>query len=88
MRCFLDSELTEMWYFIGSVSTVNALFGQGLGPIGFSSFRCTGNEAQLFDCPKSTPSIYSCGHRDDAGVKCHTRESKRAPSYMTFTMIG
>lgn len=61
---------------IGAVHTINALFGEGLGPIEFLTTSCTGSEMQLIDCPHGTGTNYYCSHRDDAGVKCHARTSK------------
>ena len=48
----------------------NAHFGAGVGPIYLSGVYCTGNEANLTNCSRS--SIVNClrGHSEDAGVRC------------------
>ncbi|XP_072016052.1 scavenger receptor cysteine-rich domain-containing protein DMBT1-like [Amphiura filiformis] len=52
-------------------ATTNAFFGQGDGPIVFSSFECWGYEATLADCDHSGwQEQISCDHGEDAGVIC------------------
>ncbi|XP_071954286.1 scavenger receptor cysteine-rich domain-containing protein DMBT1-like [Antedon mediterranea] len=44
-------------------------FGQGVGPIHFTSVQCTGNESRLDLCGHSVLTS-SCGHNNDAGAYC------------------
>ena len=59
-------------YAIGALIYRNAYFGQGSGPILFSSVSCNGNESSLDQCGfSSTP--YHNSHSSDVGVKCLER---------------
>ncbi|XP_048767769.2 deleted in malignant brain tumors 1 protein-like [Ostrea edulis] len=51
-------------YAVGS-----AAFGRGKGPIVLGNVHCTGKESSLWECQNSK---WSCGHYEDAGVKCFT----------------
>ncbi|XP_071954285.1 scavenger receptor cysteine-rich domain superfamily protein-like [Antedon mediterranea] len=44
-------------------------FGEGVGPIHFTSVQCTGTEPRLHLCGHSVLTS-SCGHQNDAGVRC------------------
>ena len=51
----------------------NAFFGQGSDiNIAMDDVGCTGSEASLFSCAHTTN--HNCGHTEDAGVQCVTRE--------------
>ena len=51
----------------------NAFFGQGSDiNIAMDDVGCTGSEASLFSCAHTTN--HNCGHHEDAGVQCVTRE--------------
>ncbi|XP_076980585.1 scavenger receptor cysteine-rich domain-containing protein SCART1 [Tamandua tetradactyla] len=47
-----------------------AHFGRGSGPVWTETFRCVGNESQLFHCPRGTGRPAPCGHSQDAGLRC------------------
>ena len=65
----------------GAVAYSNAYFGRGTGPILLDDLLCTGREARLIDCPRSTSQGIGTydycyyGHGDDAGVRCAMRKS-------------
>ena len=52
------------------VSFSNAHFGAGTGTIYLDSVGCTGNEANLNDCSRSSSVSCLGGHSEDAGVRC------------------
>jgi len=54
----------------------NAAFGQGTGRILLDDVACAGNELRLLDCAHSTIGDHSCGHHEDAGVRCQQLHSK------------
>jgi len=63
--------------FLDNGATIfsNAYFGRGTGPILLDDLLCTGSEARLIDCPRSTSQgigthDFCNGHYDDAGVRC------------------
>ena len=51
-----------------------ALYGDGIpegtDPIWMNDVSCTGNETHLRHCPFGGWGVHSCGHHEDAGVKC------------------
>ena len=49
---------------------VDAVFGEGSGPIFLDDMRCTGLEYRLFDCPHRGLEVSNCTHSSDAGVRC------------------
>lgn len=61
-----------------ALAFLNARFGQGTGLIVLDQLACTGTETRLIDCShrgfNTTGS--SCGHDDDAGVRCTSSEYK------------
>ena len=59
----------------GATAYSNAYFGHGSGPILLDYVRCTGGESRLLDCSSFGVGVhsYSCGHDDDAGVRCNGR---------------
>ena len=74
----------------GAVAYPNAYFGHGTGPIFLDDLLCTGREARLIDCPRSTSQgVYDLcpnGHGEDsgedsgedAGVGCVIRKRNQA----------
>ena len=63
------------YWFHNADSTAysNAYFGQGSTIIiALDNVGCTGSEASLFSCSRTTS--HNCGHTQDAGVQCVTRE--------------
>ena len=49
----------------------NAHFGTGVGAIYLNDVGCGGSESNLINCSHS--SFVSCGHYEDAGVRCQGR---------------
>ena len=69
----------------GVVPTYSAFSGRGTGPIYLTNLRCTGSEATLLDCP--TVSGRTCGHNEDAGVRCSLRTGDYLyTKWTTFTL--
>ena len=64
----------------GSTPFYNAFFGRGTGPILLDDLLCTGSEARIIDCPRSTSQGIGTydfcpnGHGEDAGVRCADRK--------------
>ncbi|XP_062993637.1 deleted in malignant brain tumors 1 protein-like [Elgaria multicarinata webbii] len=47
-----------------------AQFGRGTGPIWLDEVHCTGAEAALNQCPRSSWGNHDCNHGEDAGIAC------------------
>ena len=46
-------------------------FGRASGPIYLDRIDCNGGEETLLSCRRSsTLGVYTCGHSQDAGVRC------------------
>lgn len=56
---------------------MNAVFGEGFGPILLDNVQCTGLEYRLFDCQNLGLEISSCNHQRDAGVVCSPGNTHR-----------
>ena len=48
----------------------NAHFGSGTGTIYLDNVGCTGSEANLIDCSRSSTVSCANSHAEDAGVRC------------------
>ena len=59
-----------MIQYTGAIPRLNAVYGQGLGPVLFDDMRCTGLEQRLYDCHHPGFEVENCGHHQDAGVEC------------------
>ncbi|XP_065904057.1 deleted in malignant brain tumors 1 protein-like [Dysidea avara] len=60
-------------------ATYSATFGQGTGPIWLDGISCRGNEYNLANCTHLGYGVlYSCSHREDAGVVCNS-DVRRVP---------
>lgn len=55
--------------YAGAIARGSARYGQGSGPILFTSVACVGDEYRLFECG-NTVLTTSCSHSEDAGVSC------------------
>ena len=47
-------------------------FTSGAGQIWLDNVQCRGTETRLVDCPALPIGTHSCGHAEDAGVRCTT----------------
>ena len=52
----------------------NAHFGAGIGTIYLDNVGCTGSEANLIDCLRSSTVSCAYSHAEDAGVRCQGLE--------------
>ena len=55
---------------IDALAFGGAHFGLGTGAIYLDNVGCTGSEANLTDCSRSSTVSCSSGHSEDAGVRC------------------
>ena len=46
------------------------VFDEGSGRVIMSNVRCSGNEANVLNCPHAGIGSHSCNHSQDAGVIC------------------
>ena len=53
-----------------AVAFGSAHFGAGTGTIYLDNVGCSGSEANLIDCSRSSTVSCSSGHSEDAGVRC------------------
>ncbi|XP_062595244.1 neurotrypsin-like, partial [Saccostrea cucullata] len=53
-----------------AVSKNGSFFEPGYGLIWMDKVKCTGNEINLFQCPKAEFGDDNCGHSEDLGVSC------------------
>jgi len=47
-----------------------AFYGRGSGPIWLDNLNCVGTELTIGNCSHRGWGIHSCGHYEDASVKC------------------
>jgi len=52
-------------------ATHKAFFGQGTGKIWMDEVKCKGKEKSILKCKRTRWGKSDCGHKEDAGVKCH-----------------
>ena len=54
----------------GAIAHTNAVYGEGTGIVLLDGIRCTGLEAEIFDCVQASIGTTSCSHQNDAGLAC------------------
>ena len=74
-QCFMYKEeqcvkMKSIFLSIDAVAYSSAFFGQGTGTIWLDDVQCTGNEANLINCPAKSLGSHNCTHAHDAGVRC------------------
>ena len=70
----------------GVIPTYNALFGQGSGAVVLNNVQCTGSETGLIDCISGP--VSSCGHSEDAGVRCQERSGTSYSALLTNSVTS
>ena len=63
----------QLGYNETAIPYINAVFGQGTGPIWMDNVACAGTELSLSQCPFNGWGIHNCFHSSDAGVVCQGR---------------
>jgi len=61
---------SDTLFLTDAVAFSRAHFGAGTGTIYLDSVGCTGTEANLIDCSRSSSVTCYSGHSEDAGVRC------------------
>ena len=74
----------EPYSSTGAAAFSFAFFGQGTGPIWLDNVTCTGNETRLYGCYNNGIGVHSCGHHEDAGVRCQCKQP--GASLPTFSL--
>lgn len=49
-------------------------YGPGSGTIWMDDVKCVGNETDIITCPHFGPRDHNCGHDEDVGVICQTKD--------------
>ena len=67
-----DAEVVcrQLGYNGASSAPVDALFGQGTGPIWLDDVHCEGNETSITQCSHRGWGVHNCGHDKNANVVC------------------
>ncbi len=55
---------------VGALRFIQAMFGQGDGPILLDNLECIGDEERLENCRSNGFGVNNCAHSEDAGVRC------------------
>ena len=69
-----DNACTYAFISTDAVAFSSARFGAGTGTIHLDNVGCTGHEANLIDCTRSSSVYCYRGHLEDAGVRCQGSE--------------
>ncbi|KAL3870309.1 hypothetical protein ACJMK2_038385 [Sinanodonta woodiana] len=68
-----DKDATVVCRMLGfsyGIGAIEAVFGEGFGPIWLNKVNCNGNETNLAHCKKGGWGRHSCSHTEDAGAIC------------------
>ena len=70
---YLESAIIILFFLdLGAGAVLNAVFGEGTGPVLLHEVRCAGHEHRLINCPSGGIERNTCPHSQDAGVICPT----------------
>ena len=61
---------SELGYGTAIGAMHNAFYGQGTGQNGVTYVKCIGTEGTIKNCSQYIWGYYSCGHWNDAGIRC------------------
>jgi len=61
----------QMGFGTAKQATHEASFGQGSGKVWLDDIKCEGFETSIDNCKHARWGKSDCGHKEDAGVKCH-----------------
>ena len=72
----MDAEVVcrQLGFSHATAALVGAHFGPGSGPIVLDEVDCVGDEEELLDCRAEKTYQHDCQHRQDAGVRCGSRQ--------------
>ena len=65
-----DVVCRQLGYNGASSAPVDAVFGQGTGPIRLDDVHCEGNETSITQCSHRGWRVHNCGRGKNAGVVC------------------
>ena len=65
-----DVVCRQLGYNGASSAPVDAVFGQGTGPIRLDDVHCEGNETSITQCSHRGWGVHNCGRGKNAGVVC------------------
>ena len=65
-----DVVCCQLGYNVASSAPVDAVFGQGTGPIRLDDVHCEGNETSITQCSHRGWGVHNCGRGKNAGVVC------------------
>ncbi|XP_022096153.1 scavenger receptor cysteine-rich domain superfamily protein-like isoform X2 [Acanthaster planci] len=71
-----DAEVVcrQLGFNHATAALIRAHFGPGSGPIVLDEVDCVGDEEELMDCQAKKWYQHDCQHRQDAGVRCDSRQ--------------
>ena len=62
-------------YTTDGIAKLNSHYGASSGQIWLDDVACTSSNTKLLQCSSSPIGSHSCGHSDEAGVKCEGNEA-------------